>query len=48
VAALARRHGADMPISMAVDQVLNHGAGVDATIAQLLAHPYRFEYAPGS
>jgi len=43
VAALARRHGLDMPISMAVDQVLNHGADVDQAIAQLLAHPYEFD-----
>jgi glycerol-3-phosphate dehydrogenase (NAD(P)+) len=43
VAALARRHHVDMPITTAVDQVLNHGADVDATIARLLAHPYGFE-----
>ena len=45
VAALARRHDVDMPITLAVDQVLNHGADVDQTIAQLLAHPYRFEFS---
>ena len=39
VAALARRHGLDMPIALAVDQVLNHGAQVDQEIARLLAHP---------
>jgi glycerol-3-phosphate dehydrogenase (NAD(P)+) len=43
VAALARRHALDMPISLAVDQVLNHGADVDQAIAQLLAHPYEFD-----
>jgi glycerol-3-phosphate dehydrogenase (NAD(P)+) len=43
VAALARRHSVDMPIALAVDQVLNHGADVDDTIAQLLSHPYGFE-----
>jgi len=39
VAALARRHAVDMPITLAVDAVLNHGAAVDAAIARLLAHP---------
>jgi len=43
VAALARRLGVDMPIVAAVDQVLNHGADLDATITSLLAHPYRRE-----
>lgn len=43
VAALARRFDVDMPIALAVDQVLNHGAGVEAAIAQLLAHPYHFD-----
>jgi glycerol-3-phosphate dehydrogenase (NAD(P)+) len=43
VAALARRHALDMPISLAVDQVLNHGADLDQAIAQLLAHPYEFD-----
>lgn len=44
-AALARQHGIDMPIVMAVDAVLNHGAAVDATIASLLARPLRAERA---
>jgi glycerol-3-phosphate dehydrogenase (NAD(P)+) len=43
VAALAGRHALDMPICLAVDQVLNHGADVDRAIAQLLAHPYEFD-----
>lgn len=43
VAVLARRHDVDMPIAVAVDRVLNHGAGVDEAIAQLLAHPYHFD-----
>ena len=43
VAALARMHALDMPISLAVDQVLNHGADVDQAIAQVLAHPYGFD-----
>lgn len=40
IAALARRHDVDMPITLAVDQVLNHGAGVEEAVARLLAHPY--------
>jgi len=43
VAALARIHQVDMPIVMAVDQVLNHGANVEESIARLLAHPYHFD-----
>ncbi len=43
VAALARSHALDMPIAMAVDQVLNHAADIDATIARLLAHPFGLE-----
>ena len=43
VAALARRHDVDMPIAQAVDQVLNHGAGVEEAVARLLAHPYHYE-----
>lgn len=43
VVALARRHNVDMPIVMAVDQVLNHDAGVEEAIAHLLAHPYHFD-----
>lgn len=37
VAELARRHSVDMPIALAVDQVLNHGADLDETIARLLS-----------
>jgi glycerol-3-phosphate dehydrogenase (NAD(P)+) len=43
VAALARRHGVAMPITTAVDGVLNHGADMGAAIAQLLAHPAAFD-----
>jgi glycerol-3-phosphate dehydrogenase (NAD(P)+) len=43
VAALARRHEVDMPITLAVDQVLNHGAGVEDAVARLLAHPYHYD-----
>jgi glycerol-3-phosphate dehydrogenase (NAD(P)+) len=39
VETLARRLGVDMPICFAVDAVLNHGADIDATIADLLARP---------
>jgi glycerol-3-phosphate dehydrogenase (NAD(P)+) len=38
VVALADRLDVDMPISKAVDQVLNHGADLDAMIARVLAH----------
>jgi len=38
VAVLARRHKLDMPIALAVDAVLNHGAGVDESIDELLLH----------
>jgi len=47
VAALARQLGVDMPIVAAVDQVLNHGAGVEEAIARLLAHPYHFDRVAG-
>jgi glycerol-3-phosphate dehydrogenase (NAD(P)+) len=43
VAELARRHAVGMPIAHALDQVLNHGADVDQTIAELLSHPWGFE-----
>ncbi|MEE9141048.1 MAG: NAD(P)H-dependent glycerol-3-phosphate dehydrogenase [Alphaproteobacteria bacterium] len=40
---LARRHGVEMPISEAVDRILNHGADIDATIEDLLARPLKVE-----
>jgi glycerol-3-phosphate dehydrogenase (NAD(P)+) len=43
VAALAERHGIDMPIVRAVDAVLNHDASIDDEIARLLARTYHFE-----
>jgi glycerol-3-phosphate dehydrogenase (NAD(P)+) len=43
VATLARRHDVDMPITLAVDQVLNHGAGIEEAVAGLLAHPYHYD-----
>ena len=39
VTKLAGRLGVDMPICLAVDAVLNHGAEIDATIQGLLARP---------
>jgi glycerol-3-phosphate dehydrogenase (NAD(P)+) len=35
VVTLARRLGVDMPISSAVDQLLNHGASLEATVQRL-------------
>ena len=43
VATLARRYDVDMPITLAVDEVLNHGAGVEEAVARLLAHPYHYD-----
>ena len=43
VAALARRHGVDMPIVAAVDAVLNKGMAIDRAIESLLARPFRAE-----
>jgi glycerol-3-phosphate dehydrogenase (NAD(P)+) len=43
VTEMARREGVTMPICFAVDAVLNAGADLDATIAGLLARPFRPE-----
>jgi glycerol-3-phosphate dehydrogenase (NAD(P)+) len=43
VSDLAARLGVEMPIVAAVDQVLNHGAEIDATIEGLLARPFKVE-----
>ena len=43
VVGLAKAKGVDMPICAAVDAILNHGAGLDDTIAGLLARPFRGE-----
>lgn len=43
VVALAAKLGVDMPICAAVDQVINHGADIDAAIAGLLSRPFRAE-----
>lgn len=44
---LATRHGVEMPISRSVDQIVNHGADVGETIAELLARPFRPEIHDG-
>jgi glycerol-3-phosphate dehydrogenase (NAD(P)+) len=46
VAALARSHSLDMPIALAVDQVLNEDADIDRTIAAVLARPSGWERVP--
>ncbi len=43
VVARASRHGVDMPISGAVDAILNHDADIDAAIEALLRRPFRGE-----
>jgi glycerol-3-phosphate dehydrogenase (NAD(P)+) len=43
VVELAERLGVDMPIARAVDAVLGRNADIDATIAALLARPFRAE-----
>jgi glycerol-3-phosphate dehydrogenase (NAD(P)+) len=37
VASLARRIGVEMPITFALDEVINHDAALDDTIARLMA-----------
>ncbi len=37
VSELAKRHGVNVPVTAAVDEVLNHGAGIDEAIGRLLA-----------
>jgi glycerol-3-phosphate dehydrogenase (NAD(P)+) len=43
VTQLAGELGVEMPICAAVDAVLNEGADIDATIAELLARPFKAE-----
>ncbi len=43
VVALAAKLGVEMPICAAVDQVINHGADIERTIAGLLSRPFRTE-----
>ncbi|MGE3143148.1 MAG: NAD(P)H-dependent glycerol-3-phosphate dehydrogenase [Hyphomonadaceae bacterium] len=45
VAALAARHGVDMPICSAVNAILSGALSVDAAIEALLARPFRAEGA---
>ena len=40
---LARRHKAEMPITQAVDAILNHGAAIDDAVRGLLARPFTAE-----
>jgi glycerol-3-phosphate dehydrogenase (NAD(P)+) len=40
VVALAARHGVEMPISAAVDAIVNRGADIDRAIAALLERPF--------
>ena len=47
VMALAARHRVDMPIARSVDLIVNHGADVGNTIAELLARPFRPEIHDG-
>jgi glycerol-3-phosphate dehydrogenase (NAD(P)+) len=44
VVELAARHEVDMPISQAVNRIVNQGAEVGATIAEVLARPFRPEF----
>ena len=43
-ATLAHRLELDMPITLALEQILIHDADVDQTISKLMAHPYDFEW----
>lgn len=43
-ATLAHRFKLDMPITLALEQILVHDADVDRTISKLMAHPYDFEW----
>ena len=40
---LAQQLGLDMPITAAVDAVLNQGADIEGTIGDLLARPFKYE-----
>lgn len=46
VGALASRLGIELPIAAAVDGILHRGAAIDASIASLLARPFRDEGEP--
>jgi glycerol-3-phosphate dehydrogenase (NAD(P)+) len=45
IRALADRLSIDMPIAVAVDAILHHGAAIDGTVGQLLGRPFRTELA---
>ncbi len=45
VVSLARHHGVDMPIAHAVAAIVEHGADIGTTIAELLARPFKSETA---
>jgi glycerol-3-phosphate dehydrogenase (NAD(P)+) len=45
VSGLAQRRGVEMPISQAVDAVVNRGAAIDRMIEELLSRPFTSEYA---
>lgn len=45
VSAMAERKGVEMPISQAVDAVVNRGVAVDQAIEALLSRPFTSEYA---
>ena len=47
VVELAEKHGVDMPIAQAVNRIVNQGADVGATIAEVLARPFRPEFHRG-
>jgi glycerol-3-phosphate dehydrogenase (NAD(P)+) len=47
VVTLAAKLGVDMPICAAIDQVLNHGASIDAMLKSLLDRPLRDEVDAG-
>lgn len=42
---LAQRHGVDMPITVAVDEILSHDAAIEPMIERMLARPLRSEDA---
>ena len=42
---MAERKGVEMPISQAVDAVVNRGVAVDQAIEALLSRPFTSEYA---
>jgi glycerol-3-phosphate dehydrogenase (NAD(P)+) len=47
-ATLAHRFKLDMPITLALEQILVHDADVDQVIGTLMAHPYDFEWEASS